>query len=64
MKSKVYFSADISPESVVRLYEAVGVDLPGKVGVKVHSGEPGNQNFLRPDFWDGVYFFIIYLLTM
>jgi uncharacterized Fe-S center protein len=51
MKSKVYFSADISPESVVRLYEAVGVDLPGKVGVKVHSGEPGNQNFLRPDFW-------------
>ena len=51
MKAKVYFTKDIAPNSVLRLYKALGVNLPGKVAVKVHSGEPGNQNFLRPDFW-------------
>ena len=51
MKSKVYFSKDITPEKVVEMYRALGVELPGKVAVKVHSGEKGNQNFLRPDFW-------------
>ena len=51
MKAKVYFTKDITPESVLHLYKALGVNLPGKVAVKVHSGEPGNQNFLRPDFW-------------
>ncbi len=51
MKSTVYFTRDLSPEAVLRLYDALGIQLPGKVAVKVHSGEPGNQNFLRPDFW-------------
>ena len=51
MKSKVYFSKEITPESVLKLYKALDVKLPGNVAVKVHSGEPGNQNFLRPDFW-------------
>ena len=51
MKSKVYFSRTITPEAVLRLYKLVGKELPGKVAVKVHSGEKGNQNFLRPDFW-------------
>ena len=51
MKSTVYFTRDLSPEAVLRLYDALGVTLEGKVAVKVHSGEPGNQNFLRPDFW-------------
>ena len=51
MKSKVYFSREISPEKVVELYNKLGVALPGKVAVKVHSGEKGNQNFLRPEFW-------------
>ena len=51
MKSKVYFSREITPEKVVELYRALGVELPGKVAVKLHSGEKGNQNFLRPDFW-------------
>ena len=51
MKSKVYFSKDITPEKVVEMYRALGVELPGKVAAKVHSGEKGNQNFLRPDFW-------------
>ena len=50
-KAKVYFSKEISPELVVKMYEKLGIDLPGKVAVKVHSGEKGNQNFLRPDFW-------------
>jgi uncharacterized Fe-S center protein len=49
--SKVYFSKTITPEKVAQLYELVGKKLPGKVAVKVHSGEKGNQNFLRPDFW-------------
>ena len=51
MKSKVYFTREITPEAVVKLYRAVGIQLPGKVAVKVHSGEKGNQNFLRPEFW-------------
>ena len=50
-KPKVYFSRTITPEKVVELYGKLGVELPGKVAVKVHSGEVGNQNFLRPDFW-------------
>ena len=51
MKSTVYFSRTITPDAVLRLYKLVGKELPGTVAVKVHSGEKGNQNFLRPDFW-------------
>lgn len=51
MKSTVYFSRAITPDAVLRLYKLVGKELPGKVAVKVHSGEKGNQNFLHPDFW-------------
>ena len=50
-KAKVYFTREITPEKVVALYRALGVDLPGRVAVKVHTGEQGNQNFLRPEFW-------------
>lgn len=49
-KSKVYFCKDITPENVVKVYEMLGKDLKGKVAVKVHSGEQGNQNYLRPEF--------------
>ena len=49
--SKVFFTRGITPEAVVRLYHALGIELPGKVAVKVHSGEKGNQNFLHPEFW-------------
>lgn len=52
MKSKVFFSREITPEKVVELYCAAGKELPGRVAVKVHSGEEGNQNFLHPDFWE------------
>lgn len=51
MKPKVYFSRDISPEKVAEMYNMLGVKLQGKVAVKLHSGEVGNQNFLKPDFW-------------
>ena len=51
MHTPVYFSRDISPEMVLSLYKKVNKALPGNVAVKVHSGEKGNQNFLRPDFW-------------
>ena len=49
-KSKVYFTKQITPESLVEMYKAVGKELTGKVAVKVHSGEKGNQNYLRPEF--------------
>ena len=52
--SKVYFSREISPEKVLELYKMLGCELCGNVAVKVHSGEKGNQNFLRPDFWKDV----------
>lgn len=51
MKANVYFSREISPEKVVELYQLAGKELTGKVAVKVHSGEEGNQNFLKPEFW-------------
>ena len=49
-RSKVYFTKEITPESVVKMYEKLGVNLPGKVAVKLHSGEQGNQNYIRPEF--------------
>ena len=49
-KAKVYFIKEITPENVVKMYEKLGIKLPGKVAVKLHSGEQGNQNYLRPEF--------------
>lgn len=54
MSAKVYFSRTITPEKVLEMYRLLGKKLPGKVALKVHSGEKGNQNFLRPDFWKPV----------
>ena len=54
MTSKVYFSRTITAEKVLQMYTLLGKELPGKVAIKVHSGEKGNQNFLRPDFWKPV----------
>ena len=51
MNAKVYFTRAITPEAVVAAYDKLGIQLPGRVAVKVHSGEQGNQNFLRPEFW-------------
>ena len=49
-KSKVYFIKDITPENIIKAYEAVGKKLAGKVAVKMHSGERGNKNYLRAEF--------------
>ncbi len=54
MKAKVYFSRTITPEKVLELYKLLGKELPGKVAIKLHSGETGNQNFLKPEFWKPV----------
>ena len=51
MAPKVYFSRTITPEKVVELYDMAGKKPDGKAAVKLHSGEVGNQNFLRPGFW-------------
>ena len=49
-KAKVYFTREINPEKVVKMYQALNKELPGKVAIKVHSGEEGNQNYLHPEF--------------
>ena len=54
MGAMVYFSREITPEKVLEMYQRAGKTLTGKVAVKVHSGEKGNQNFLKPDFWKPV----------
>lgn len=51
MKPVVYFTREITPEKVLQLYKKAGKELPGKVAIKLHSGEKGNQNFLGPEFW-------------
>ena len=51
---KVFFSRTITPEKVCELFELTGKKLDGNVCIKVHSGEKGNQNFLRPDFWKAI----------
>ncbi len=51
MSAAVYFSRTITPEKVLEMYRLAGRELTGKVAVKVHSGEEGNQNFLTPEFW-------------
>ena len=47
---KVYYCREVSPEKLVDMYKLLGKELPGKVAVKVHSGEEGNQNYLKPEF--------------
>lgn len=51
MKSKVLFTRTISPEMVLTMYEKLGKELTGHIAIRLHSGEEGNQNFLKPEFW-------------
>ena len=51
MNSVVYFTSDLSSSSLLRLYKRLNKELKGNVAIKLHSGEPGNQNFLRPDYF-------------
>ncbi|MDO4302154.1 MAG: DUF362 domain-containing protein [Clostridia bacterium] len=58
MKSKVYFTKKITSDKIVELYKLLNRNLHGKVAIKLHSGEAGNQNFLKPDFWKPIIDFI------
>ena len=49
-KAKVYFTRDLTPQGVIKMYESLGTQLTGNIAIKIHSGEAGNQNYLRPDF--------------
>ena len=54
MKPKVFFTRSLDPNKVTELFDLVGKELKGRVAIKLHSGEPGNQNFLGPDFWEPI----------
>ena len=49
MKSKVYFTKNITPDNLIKIYEVLGVDLPGNVGIKVSTGERGSKGYLKTD---------------
>lgn len=48
--SKVYFTKEITPDSLIKIYDKLGIELKGDVAVKLHSGEKGNKNYLKPEF--------------
>ena len=50
MKSKVYFTKNITKENMIKIYQVLNKKLSGNVAVKLHSGEQGNQNYLKPEF--------------
>ena len=50
MKSKVYFTKNITPDSLIKMYQVLNIELPGNIAIKLHSGEEGNQNFVKPLF--------------
>ena len=54
MKSKVYFTKEISKEKVLEMFKVLNHELPGKIAIKVHSGEAGNQNFIRPEMYEDI----------
>ena len=49
MKAKVYFTKEITPDSLIKIYEALGVELTGNVGIKVSTGEKGSKGYLKSD---------------
>lgn len=53
-KSKVYFTKEITPERMIKMYEILNRKLGGKIACKVHSGEAGNQNFIKPAFMKNI----------
>ena len=54
MKSKVYFTKNLSSESLINIFKHLNIELKGNVAVKVHSGEAGNQNFLHPEYFKNI----------
>ena len=57
-KSKVYFTKEITPDKMVEMYKILNKQLKGNIAVKVHSGEAGNQNYLRPEFMKNIIDFV------
>lgn len=53
-KTKVFFTKEISPQSILKLYKQLNIELKGNVAVKVHSGEEGNQNYIRPPMFKDI----------
>lgn len=53
-KSIVYFINKVDKDNIVKIYDKLGVKLNGKVAIKLHSGEKGNQNYLRPQFFEPI----------
>ena len=54
MKSKVYFTKEITSESLIKIYKSLNQELKGKVAVKISTGEPGGHNFLNPNLIKGL----------
>ena len=50
MKSKVYFTKNITSDSLIKMYQVLNIELSGNIAIKLHSGEEGNQNFVKPLF--------------
>ena len=49
-KSKVYFTSNLTEEGLLNIFKSLSLELEGNVAIKVHSGEEGNQNYLKPEF--------------
>ena len=54
MKSKVYFTKEITKEAILKMYKVLGKKLNGNVAIKVHSGEAGNQNYIKPEMYEDI----------
>ena len=54
MKSKVYFTKEITKEAILKMYQELGKELKGNVAIKVHSGEAGNQNYIKPEMYEDI----------
>jgi len=54
MKSKVYFTKEITKESILKMYQVLGIELKGNIAIKIHSGEAGNQNFIKPEIYEDI----------
>ena len=54
MKSKVYFTKEITKESLLKMYQVLNKELTGNIAIKVHSGEAGNQNYIKPEMYEDV----------
>lgn len=53
-KAKVYFTKEITEESLIRIYECTEKELTGKIAIKISTGEPGGHNFLNPNLIKGL----------